>query len=80
MLYPSAVFMLNMSFMPDITLSLCYKFNSIKTVYFRQMSLNSLLLSLSVKLVLVHKIKLKTELLPMSDNLEQIYTFVILNI
>ena len=43
------------------------------------MSLNSLLLSLSVKLVLVHKLKPKTELLPMSDNLRQIYTFVILN-
>ena len=37
------------------------------------MSLNSLLLSLSVKLVLVHKLKPKTELLPTSDNLGQIY-------
>ena len=43
------------------------------------MSLNSLLLSLSVKLVLVHKLKPKTELLPTSDNLGQIYTFVVLN-
>ena len=43
------------------------------------MSLNSLLLSLSVKLVLVHKLKPKTELLPTSDNLGRIYTFVILN-
>ena len=79
MLYPSAVFMLNMSLMPDISISLCHKFNSIKS-YFRQMSLNSLLLSLSVKVVLVHKLKPKTELLPTSDNLGQIYTFVILNI
>ena len=46
------------------------------------MSLNSLLLSLSVKLVQVHKRKLKSKpkLLPTSDDLGQIYTFVILNI
>ena len=75
MLYPSAVFMLNMSLLPDISLSLCHKFNS----YFWQMSLNSFLLSSSVKLVLVHKLKPKTGLLPMSDNLGGIYTFVILN-
>ena len=47
--------------------------------YFWQMSLNSLLLSLYVKLVLVHNLMPKTELLPTSDNLGQIYTFVILN-
>ena len=71
MLYPSVAFMLNMSLMPDISLSLCH---------FRQMSLNSLLVSLSVKLVQVHKLKPKPELLPTSDDLGQIYTFDILNI
>ena len=80
MLYPSAVFMLNMSLMPDISLSLCHKFNSIKTVTSGTLSLNSLPLSLSVELVIVHKLKPKTELLPTSDNLGQIYTFIILNI
>ena len=44
------------------------------------MSLNSLIVSLSVKLVQVHKLKPKPELLPTSDDLKQIYTFVILNI
>ena len=43
------------------------------------MSLNYLLLSLSVELDLVHTLKPKTELLPMSDNLGEIYTFFILN-
>ena len=33
MLYPSAAFMLNMSLMPDISFSLCHKFNSIKQLF-----------------------------------------------
>ena len=44
------------------------------------MSLNSLLVSLSVKLVQVHKLKPKSKLLSTSDDLGQIYTFIILNI
>ena len=79
MLYPSAVFMLNMSLMPDISLSLCHLFNSIKKVISGK-SLKSLLLNLSIKLVPVLKLKPNTELLPTSANLRQIHTFVILNI
>ena len=33
MLYPSAAFMLNMSLMPDISFSLCHKFNSIEQLF-----------------------------------------------